>query len=248
MALFIKFAQVDCGDASGPRTIVTGISRFVANPESLVGRRVVCVANLKPVAMRGVVSRGMLLAASRHRAVVCGGGGGGGGSSCSEGGAAAGAAVVADVAADVVELLVAPAGAAVGERLFVEGATEGGAAQGGVAGDTGGAAPVARAAAWLPDRLLRSDGAVKCLRRVTAALSVDARGELAYAWPGASPGVRPWPVPKGAAGTAAGAADDPAGLPGGEGGRDSGVGDSTVRLVTSAGPVTAPALRSARVG
>jgi methionyl-tRNA synthetase len=53
---------VDVGEAR-PRTICAGIrSKFT--PEQVVGRKVVVVANLKPRAMRGIVSEGMLLAAS----------------------------------------------------------------------------------------------------------------------------------------------------------------------------------------
>jgi methionyl-tRNA synthetase len=44
------------------RTIVSGIAQFY-EPEALVGRRIVVVANLKPAKLRGVESRGMLLAA-----------------------------------------------------------------------------------------------------------------------------------------------------------------------------------------
>jgi methionyl-tRNA synthetase len=44
------------------RTIVSGIAQFY-EPEALVGRRIVIVANLKPAKLRGVESRGMLLAA-----------------------------------------------------------------------------------------------------------------------------------------------------------------------------------------
>ncbi|MGA9523527.1 MAG: methionine--tRNA ligase [Myxococcaceae bacterium] len=52
---------VDVGEAS-PRTIAAGIAEAYA-PEQLVGRNVVVVANLKPRTMRGIESRGMLLAA-----------------------------------------------------------------------------------------------------------------------------------------------------------------------------------------
>jgi len=51
---------VDLGEAS-PRTIASGIAESFA-PESLVGRRVVVVANLEPRKIRGIESRGMLLA------------------------------------------------------------------------------------------------------------------------------------------------------------------------------------------
>ncbi len=46
-----------------PRTIVAGIAEHYA-PEDLPGKRVVVVANLKPRKLRGVLSQGMLLAAS----------------------------------------------------------------------------------------------------------------------------------------------------------------------------------------
>ncbi len=44
------------------RTVVSGIRRWFA-PEKLLGRRVVVVANLKPVRLRGILSQGMILAA-----------------------------------------------------------------------------------------------------------------------------------------------------------------------------------------
>ncbi|MCY1015068.1 methionine--tRNA ligase [Pyxidicoccus sp. MSG2] len=53
---------VDVGEPTGPRTIVSGIAEAYA-PESLTGRRVVVVANLKPRKLRGIESRGMLLTA-----------------------------------------------------------------------------------------------------------------------------------------------------------------------------------------
>ncbi len=52
---------VDIG--TGTRTIVAGIATRYA-PETLVGKTIVVVANLKPAKLRGVVSQGMLLAAS----------------------------------------------------------------------------------------------------------------------------------------------------------------------------------------
>ena len=53
--------QVDVGDQM--RQIVAGIRGYY-QPEQLVGRQVVVVANLAPRAMRGYESQGMLLAAS----------------------------------------------------------------------------------------------------------------------------------------------------------------------------------------
>jgi len=45
------------------RTVVSGIAKHYA-PEELVGKKVVLVANLKPTKLRGVLSEGMILAAS----------------------------------------------------------------------------------------------------------------------------------------------------------------------------------------
>jgi methionyl-tRNA synthetase len=45
------------------RTVVSGIAGAYA-PEALVGRTVILLANLKPAKVRGVMSQGMILAAS----------------------------------------------------------------------------------------------------------------------------------------------------------------------------------------
>ena len=45
------------------KQIVSGISKFYA-PDEMLGKKVIVVANLKPVKLRGVLSEGMLLAAS----------------------------------------------------------------------------------------------------------------------------------------------------------------------------------------
>ena len=61
--------EVDLGDEK--RQIVSGIADAYT-PESLVGRKIVLVANLKPAKVMGVESNGMLLAASVDgRAVIC---------------------------------------------------------------------------------------------------------------------------------------------------------------------------------
>lgn len=52
--------QVDLG--SERRQLVAGVAQAY-EPESLVGKRIVVVANLKPARIRGVESQGMLLAA-----------------------------------------------------------------------------------------------------------------------------------------------------------------------------------------
>ena len=61
--------QVDLG--AERRQVVAGIAESYA-PESLVGRKVVLVANLKPAKLMGVESDGMVLAASLDgKAVLC---------------------------------------------------------------------------------------------------------------------------------------------------------------------------------
>ena len=58
--------QVEIGGE--PRQIVAGIAQHY-KPEELVGKKIVVVANLKPATIRGVESRGMLLAASNSDAL-----------------------------------------------------------------------------------------------------------------------------------------------------------------------------------
>ena len=87
--------QIDVGDTSGPRTVVSGLAAYM-QPEELVGKRVVVVCNLKPAKMRGINSDGMVLCGSKE---------------------------VAEGEVEAVELLVPPEGAAIGERLTVEAST-----------------------------------------------------------------------------------------------------------------------------
>ncbi|MGE0461241.1 MAG: methionine--tRNA ligase subunit beta, partial [Vicinamibacterales bacterium] len=54
--------KVDVGEAE-PRTILAGIAESY-QPEQLVGRTIVVVANLKPAKLMGIESNGMVLAAS----------------------------------------------------------------------------------------------------------------------------------------------------------------------------------------
>jgi methionyl-tRNA synthetase len=54
--------KVDVGEAA-PRTILAGIAESY-EPEQLVGRTIVVVANLKPAKLMGIESNGMVLAAS----------------------------------------------------------------------------------------------------------------------------------------------------------------------------------------
>jgi len=53
--------KIDTGD--GTRTLVAGIALFY-KPEDLVGRKIIVVKNLKPAKLRGIISQGMILAAS----------------------------------------------------------------------------------------------------------------------------------------------------------------------------------------
>lgn len=53
---------IDLGEF-GKRQILAGISTFY-NPETLIGKQIVVVANLKPATLMGLESQGMLLAAS----------------------------------------------------------------------------------------------------------------------------------------------------------------------------------------
>ena len=57
-----KLLRVQLDDGAGGRTVLAGI-RSAYNPDDLVGRQVVVVANLKPRKMRFGTSEGMILAA-----------------------------------------------------------------------------------------------------------------------------------------------------------------------------------------
>ena len=54
--------EIDLGEEN-PRQILAGLAEYY-EPESLIGRKVVVVANLKPRKMRGLESQGMICAAS----------------------------------------------------------------------------------------------------------------------------------------------------------------------------------------
>jgi methionyl-tRNA synthetase len=59
--------KVRVGDEERP--LVAGIAEYYS-PEELLGRRVIIVMNLKPAKIRGLESRGMLLAATKGKALV----------------------------------------------------------------------------------------------------------------------------------------------------------------------------------
>ncbi|ODQ77748.1 hypothetical protein BABINDRAFT_168714 [Babjeviella inositovora NRRL Y-12698] len=56
-------STIDMGDAEGPRTVCSGLVKYFPL-EAMQERWVVCIANLKPVNMRGVKSCAMVLCAS----------------------------------------------------------------------------------------------------------------------------------------------------------------------------------------
>ena len=58
----LKF-RLDAADEGGDRQIISGVAEFYPNPEELIGKKVIIVANLKPRKMRGEISQGMILSA-----------------------------------------------------------------------------------------------------------------------------------------------------------------------------------------
>lgn len=59
----LYMSTIDMGDAEGPRTVCSGLVKYIPL-EDMQERYVVTVANLKPVSMRGVKSTAMVLCAS----------------------------------------------------------------------------------------------------------------------------------------------------------------------------------------
>lgn len=64
----LYMSTIDMGDAEGPRTVCSGLVRYIPL-EEMQERYVVVVANLKPVSMRGVKSCAMVLCASNENTV-----------------------------------------------------------------------------------------------------------------------------------------------------------------------------------
>ena len=58
-----KLLRLDVEDGAGVRQIVAGLAKS-HQPEALIGRTVVFIANLKPARLAGLESNGMVLAAS----------------------------------------------------------------------------------------------------------------------------------------------------------------------------------------
>ena len=55
-----KLLQFTLDDGFGERTIISGLAKHY-EPETLVGKQVIFVANLAPRKMRGIESQGMIL-------------------------------------------------------------------------------------------------------------------------------------------------------------------------------------------
>lgn len=55
--------RLDAGDEGGHRQVLSGIAAYYPEPEALIGKKVIVVANLKPRKMRGEISQGMILSA-----------------------------------------------------------------------------------------------------------------------------------------------------------------------------------------
>ena len=59
-----KLLQFTIDDGSGvDRTICSGIAQFYENPEELIGKRILFVANFATRQMMGIESQGMILSA-----------------------------------------------------------------------------------------------------------------------------------------------------------------------------------------
>jgi methionyl-tRNA synthetase len=59
-----KLLQFTIDDGTGKdRTICSGIAAFYENPEELIGKRILFVANFEPRKMMGIESQGMILSA-----------------------------------------------------------------------------------------------------------------------------------------------------------------------------------------
>lgn len=60
-ALYVE--KIDCGDTTGPRTVISGLVKHVPIDE-MKNKHVVVLCNLKPAKMRGILSEAMVMCAS----------------------------------------------------------------------------------------------------------------------------------------------------------------------------------------
>lgn len=60
-----KLLVFTLSDGKEERTIVSGIKKYY-EPEDLIGKKVTAILNLKPIKLRGIESRGMILSASSN--------------------------------------------------------------------------------------------------------------------------------------------------------------------------------------
>lgn len=65
-ALYVE--KIDCGDSTGPRTVISGLVKHIPI-EEMQGRTVVVLCNLKPAKMRGILSEAMVMCASTEEKV-----------------------------------------------------------------------------------------------------------------------------------------------------------------------------------
>ena len=59
-----KLLQFTLDVGGEERTVVSGIRKFYSEPEKMIGRKLVIVANLAPKQIRGIMSHGMILTAA----------------------------------------------------------------------------------------------------------------------------------------------------------------------------------------
>ncbi len=64
-----KLLKIKLFDGEGERQVVSGIAKFYS-PDDLIGKKIILVANLKPVKLRGVDSNGMILAAGTDEKIT----------------------------------------------------------------------------------------------------------------------------------------------------------------------------------
>ncbi len=65
-----KLLKINLSLGEEKRQVVAGIAKYYT-PQELIGKKVIFVANLKPVKLRGVLSEGMILAASDSKGNLC---------------------------------------------------------------------------------------------------------------------------------------------------------------------------------